>query len=171
MIKKINKYKYGFTLIEVIFYISLFAIFSIAIIDTLMTMTKSFKETAINSDIVKGSAIMERISREIKQAYSITSISANNLSFLTEGEGGALTKTVDFTLSGTNIRYLENGVFIDNLNPTNISINSVTFERPFVVSASLQTYPVKISLSISSTRDSLNRTYDFYDTVVMRGGY
>ncbi len=156
----------GYALLEAVFYVSLFAIFSIAIINSLAVMTKSFKEAAIYRDLAQGGVIMERISREVKNSKSIAAITGTNLKINTVDHDGA-NKTVEFSRSGSALRFLENDVFTDNLNSPNTLISSVSFTQ---INTNMGT-AVKIFVSVSSERDPAGRTADFYDTVVLRGDY
>lgn len=161
-----RKTKGGFSLIEVLFYIALMAILSVLVINAIITMTKSFKETTIKTELKESSAIMEKISREIKQANSISTITSTDLKLNTTDEGGAA-KTVEFLLSGTNLQYLENNVLTGNLNTPNISVTGITFTQV----STAEGQAVKVSLTVRSASDSLSRTFDFYNTLVLRGSY
>lgn len=165
MTKNIKKINSGYALLETIFYVVLLAIVSIAVINAMITMTKAFKETTIQAELTQGGNIMEKISREIRQANSINSISANSLKLNTKD--GAADKTVEFSLSGSDVRFLENDAFTGNLNTQNITIAGLTFAQIDTA----QGKAVKIFLTVRSNRDSLNRNQDFYNTVVLRGGY
>ena len=164
MIKNTKKTNAGYILLETIFYILLFAILSIAIINAMITMTKSFKETAIQAELMQSGNIMERISREIRQAYGINLISTSSLKLNTTDSVGT-NKTIEFLLSGSDIRLLENDVFIGNLNTQNITVTGLTFTQVNTVKGTA----VKISLTIKSNHDLQNRNESFYDTVVLRG--
>jgi len=166
MIKNTEKRNSGYALLEMLFYIALFSVLSFAVIDSLITMTKSFKETTIKAELMKGSNIMERISHEIRQAYGINSIGAGDLKLNTKDDAGN-NKTVEFLLSGSNVRFLENDIFTGNLNNQNITVTGLTFTQI----NTLKGTAVKIFLTIRSSHDSLNRVEDFYDTVVLRGDY
>lgn len=156
----------GYVLLETIFYVCFFAILSIAVIEALMVMGKSFKETSIQSELVLSSSIMERISREIRQANSINSISVSDLVLNTKDEAGN-SKTVQFQLSNSNILLKENGSLIGNLNVSNISISNLNFTQI----NTLKGTGIKILLSLSANNDNLGRFVDFYDTIVLRGDY
>ncbi len=156
----------GYALLETVFYIILFAILSIAVIDAMITMSRSFKETAIQAELMQGGNVMERISREVRQAYSINSISSNDLKLNTTDSAGT-NKTIEFSLSGSDIRLLDNNVFTGNLNTPNIAVTNLVFTQINTVKG----FAVKIFLTISSNHDSQNRNEDFYDTVVLRGSY
>lgn len=156
----------GYTLLETIFYIVLFAILSISVINSMIIMTKAFKETTIQAELTQGGKIMERISREIRQAYQINSINTNSLKLNTTNDAGT-NKTVEFSLSNSNVRFLENDIFIGNLNTQNIVVTNLVFTQINTTKGSA----VKIVLTVRSNNDLLNRNRDFYNTVVLRGDY
>ena len=156
----------GYSIVEILFYIAIFSAFGIILINSLVTMTKSFKQTRISWELSQSSAIIEKISREIKQAHSVNYISTSDLilgSKDTEGND----KTVQFTLSGSNIIFLENGTLIGNLNTPNISIQSLNFEKVTTAKGSA----VKFLVTIKSNNDPSSRNEDFYNTLVLRGDY
>lgn len=155
----------GYTLLEVIFYISLFVVFSIAIINSLVMMTKAFKETSVYSELAQGGNMIERISREIRNANSIAHIGADTLKLNTKE--GASDKTVEFSLSGSDVRFLENDSFVGNLNTPDVSVTALSFSQI----TTTQGTAVRVVLTVRSNRDGQNRTVDFYDTVVLRGDY
>jgi len=156
----------GYSLVELVFYVSIFAVLSIAIINSLITMTKSFKETSIQAEFTQSANIMERISREIRQAYSINTISSSSLK-LDSRDAAGVDKIIEFVLTGTNLLYYENNIFIGNLNQPNIVVSSISFTKI----ETIKSKAVKVSFSVQSVPDSFARTVNFYDTVVLRGGY
>jgi len=155
----------GYSVVELIFYIAFFAVLSLVAIEAMLTMARSFKETAIQTSLTQ-SGMMERITREIRQAYGINSIASSDLVLNTKDDNGA-DKTVEFQLSGANLKLLENNVLTGNLNPANISVTGLAFTQI----TTLHGNAIKIVLTIKSTQDSYDRTFDFYDTVVLRGAY
>ena len=167
--KKIGNFKIinkGYAILEVLFYISFFAVFSLVVINAMITMAKSFKETSIQGELMQSGVIMEKISREIRQAYDIVSVSANDLQLnTTDSDGG--NKTLEFLLSGGNIQLIENSVLAGNLNPPNIAVTDLTFTQ--IITA--ESKAVKMFLTVKSINDVLVRTFNFYDTIVLRGGY
>lgn len=162
-----KKYNKGYSLIEIIFYISIFVVLSLVVIDALVVMTKAFRENNIQSDIVSSSSIMERISREIKQANTATVNTSSDLTLMVPNQVDALVRPVRFVLSGGNIELYDNSVLIDNLNSNDVTVVDLTF------SGVLSSYSaaVRINLSVSSVHDPLGRVYDFQNTVVLRGSY
>lgn len=166
---KIENYKArerGSTLLELLFYVTFFAVLSLVVINAMIVMAKSFKEVTIHRELVGGGALMERMSREIRQSYDINSISVSNLRLNTKDDAGA-NKTVEFLLSGSNIQLLENSILTGNLNTSNLVVTGLTFTQITTASGKA----VKILLTVKSNNDIQNRTQDFYDTVVLRGNY
>ena len=155
-----------YALVELVFYIVLFAILSLLVIDAMITMAKAFKETTIQAELVESNAIMERISREIRGSYDINTISTSDLKLNTKDDAGA-NKTVEFLLSGSDIQLLENSVLTGNLNTPNITVSNLTFTQITTTAGKA----VKISLTVRSDNDAQNRSVDFYNTVTLRGSY
>ena len=160
---KLNK---GFVLLETIFYVVLFGILSVVVINSLITMTQAFQATSISAQLSQGSNIMEKITREIRQSSGINAISASSLTLDTLDDGGQ-DKTVEFLLVGTNIQLIENGKSSGNLNATNVSILDLNFTQI----TTQEGIAVKIFLEISSNDDPTSRSEKFYNTAVLRGSY
>jgi type II secretory pathway pseudopilin PulG len=156
----------GYSLIEMLFYISLVSILTIAVVSSLVVMTKAFRETSIQGDFVESASMMERISREVRQAYGINSIGASDLKLNTKDEVGT-NKTVRFVLSSSNVQLYENDVLTGNLNTSVVQVTALSFIQ---ITTPVGT-GVKIILSVRSTRDPGARVEDFYSTVVLRGDY
>ncbi|MEK7069240.1 MAG: hypothetical protein AAB945_00400 [Patescibacteria group bacterium] len=156
----------GYAIVELLFYISIFAILILVVINAMIMMTRSFKETTVNAELIGSSSIMERMSREVKQASSISSISANSVVLNTKDLAGN-PKTVGFSLSGSNIALSENGNSLGNLNTPNISVSALSF----IEITTTMGKAIKMSLTLHSTNDVIGRNIDFYNTSVLRGSY
>jgi len=165
MPRKIKKNK-GFSPIELIFYIALFTALSLVIIDAMLVMVKTFRETTINTELVQGANVMERITREIRSADSISSISSTDLLLNTTDESNNA-KTLEFRQNGNNLELLENGSSVGFLNTPNLTVSSLTFTQ---ITTTVGT-GVKVSFNLTTTRYGSTRTEPFYSTVVLRGDY
>lgn len=163
---KIKNYRRGYAILELLFYIAFFAVFSLITINAMIAMAESFKETSVQGELVQSGIIMEKISREIRQAYGVSSISVGDLNLDATDSAGA-NKTVEFLLSGSNIQLLENGVLTGNLNTPKIAVTGLTFTQITTTKGKA----VKIFFTVRSVNDALARTFDFYDTIVLRGSY
>ncbi len=166
MNKKYYKKNSGYAVLEILLYILLFAVLSIAVINSIIVMTRSFKEVQINRDLIEGATLMERISREIRHTESIVSIDNTNIKVNSKDENN-ISQTITFALSGGNILYSKNDIFVDNLNSSDVVVSDLIFTS--IGSPSVNA--IKIHFGVSSLNDSFNRVEDFYNTVVFRGMY
>lgn len=164
-IRKTTK-REGYAILELLFYIAFFSLLSLVVINAMITMAQAFKETETQTELLRSGSIMERISREIRSAESINTISASDLKLNTTDSAGTA-KTVEFLLSDATIQLLENNVLTGNLNSLNITVSGLTFTEITTVNGKA----VKIILTVQSVNDKYNRSVDFYDTVVLRGVY
>ncbi len=151
---------------ELIFYIALFGTLSLLVINGLMSMTTSFRETMIQREISNSAGILERISRDIRQANDITTISEDSIILSTTDQAGD-PKTVQFSLNGNNVELRENNILIGNLNTPNIEVGALSFTEL----TTTRGRAVRIFMAISSTKDIHEREYYFYNTIVLRGSY
>ena len=126
---KIKKTNGGYTLVEALFYIVLFAMLSTVVINSIITMMKSFKEVSIQKQITQGGEMMERISREIRQAHKVNALDlASDLKLDTKDDAG-VDKLVEFVLANSNVRLLENNNYSGDLNSPNIEVINLTFNK------------------------------------------
>ena len=156
----------GYAILEILFYISFFVILSIVVIEAMITMSRSFRATSIEADFVESAGVMERITREIRGAEGISSISTSTLLLNTTNEAGA-PRTVQFALSGSNVTLTEDGALTGNLNTPSVAVTALTFTQINTAEGA----GVKVVLSLRSVNDSSGRVETFYDTVVLRGNY
>lgn len=156
------KTKQGYAVLELLFYIAFFVVLSLVAIEAMITMAKSFKETSIYAELIQGGNIIERMSREIRQASSINSISANNLTFNT-----GVSNTMEFKFISPDIQLWDNGSNIGNLNSPNIAVTALTFTQITTAKGKA----VKVFFTLRDNNDALGRLENFYDTITLRGSY
>lgn len=174
MIKNIKKNhclgetrKDGYAILELVFYIALFVVISLVVINAMITMGRSFRETSIQAGLAQAGNIMERISREIRASYDIDVASTSTDLKLKTTDGTGALKTEELLFSSPNVQLIENNVLTGNLNTPNIVVMALTFTQITTVKSKA----VKIVLTIKSANDVSGRTENFYDTVVLRGVY
>ncbi len=165
-------YKKGNTLIEMLVYISIFAVLSITIVNVLVTMMKSFSEVQAYRDLAEASTVsLERITREIKGATSVDvanstfNVSPGVLQLNTTDSGGTA-KTVKFDISSNQLRLTENGVVTGNIVGGNISVNSLVFRNITTNKGNA----IRIEMTMQNTRDR-TISKDFYSTAIIKGAY
>lgn len=168
MIKEQIKNNKGFSLIETLFYMSIFVVLSIVVINSLIVMVKSFSETSAQADFVQSANILERMSREIRQATSVASLASpyNDLT-LNSTDSSGVAKTVEFKLLSNNLQLKENGTLTGNLNAPNIHVTSLTFTQITTAKGKA----IRIQMSVQDTKDRSSRTVSFYDTIELRKSY
>ena len=155
----------GESIIETLFYIALFVILSIVIINAIMVMMKSFKQTAYERELTQSGEIMETISRDIKGAYSISNTSTSTDLILNMNSSG--TQTIEFNFTAPNIVFKQNGTTTGNLNAPDISVSNLSFTKI----STIQSNAVKVVFSVKPNEYPHNDVETFYDTAVLRGGY
>ncbi|MFA6353790.1 MAG: hypothetical protein WCW93_02575 [Candidatus Paceibacterota bacterium] len=167
MIKINKKNKNGYAVLELLFYISFFVVLSLVVISSMITMARAFRETVMYAELVQSGDIMERMSREIRAAYDIDPASTNNDLKLNTKDSDGVDKTMEFKFLDSNLQFLENDVFIGNLNTPNIVITAINFTQITTTKGKA----IRIILTVRSVADSSGNTQDFYDTIVLRGNY
>lgn len=157
-------------MIELLFYIAIFTVLFLVVINSLIFMTRSFRETVVNTDLTQSTGIMERISREIRNGEVISAISSTSLTLGPSDAAAVVTASsgIQFTLSGSNIVvYDGRGTLVGNLNSPNISVTALNFSQI----TTTQGTAVKIFMTVKSNHYGSVRTENFYDTIVLRGDY
>ena len=166
MRRRIKKTNTGYSLVETIFYVSLFAILSIILLDAMMMMTGLFMKTMTSGDIVQGSTIMENISRELRQANDF-SFAPNVLTVSTKDSSNNA-KTIVYTFSNSNLQITDSALGnLGNLNTPNVSVTSFNI-TPINTSKGKA---AKIDLAIKSNREVVSNTENFENTIILRGSY
>lgn len=175
--KKLNK---GYSMLELVFYIAIFSITALLVLNSILAMVSSFKENKAHNNLIQNSKIIEKISREIRNSESVNTISSSSLK-LNNKDGAGNPRTSTFTLSGNDLNFYENDVLVGVLNPDNISVTSLTFTSvafvrgDSVYSAAeivpLNSAAIKITLTLEVNSFGVIKSKTFYNTVVLRDSY
>ena len=180
-ILKIIKREKGFSIIEIIIYLAIFAFVSIFVVNSLIVSMSSFSSTHTNHLLMEsGLSSMDRISREIRQASSVdigNSSLGVNPGILqlntTDGAGKVIAvkikKETDLSLNIYKSVYTSpiNLVLVGNLLNSSIVIDNLIFRRIDTVAGE----GVKIEMTLRDSKSKNNKTEKFYDTVILRGSY
>lgn len=162
----------GFTIVELLVYVFLLALVSLVVINTLITMTRSFAESRSNRDLLDaGTTAMERMSREVRGALSVdTGNSAFDSSpGVLQLNGSGTVKVIKFSVSGSpaQLQLTEDGTVTGALTNPNVAVTSLIFRN--ITTA--QSSAIKIEMTLQDQRGTNGRTENFYDTVILRGAY
>ena len=117
----------GFTLVETLIYVVLFAILSVFLLNTLLIMLRSYTEVRVNDDILDAAHVsMERMTREIRGSISIGTATSGTLLLNTTNSGGtAITEQFDVASSTLEFKY--NGTTEGNLTGAHVLVTSLIF--------------------------------------------
>ncbi len=169
---KKNKQK-GYSLVEMIVYLAIFTIMSVAVINSFIVVMSSFNSTRTNRDLLEsGSTALERISREIRQANNIdianSTIGSNpGVLQLNSTDSADTALVVRFITSNGALNLYQGGVLIDNLLGQNISVTNLIFRR---ISTTVGE-AVKIEMTLQDTKSKNLTTVNFYNTIILRNKY
>lgn len=170
MMKLFTKRNKGYSLIEILFYISILGVLSLVVINSLIVMAKSFKETAMNRDFMQAANMVERISRDIRRANGAlgTEVEADYLKLIITENSPQVYNPTEFRLVGSDIQVFEDDVFVGNLNSPNLSVSDLSF----YVIGTTEGAAIKFFFTVRPTsKYDFVGAETFYDTVVLRGGY
>lgn len=164
-IKK-NKYSIGFTLIETVVYVSLFTLISIGVLSSISISSKIYRTARVNNLITQsGNTAMERITRSIRSASSVTANSAFGTSLgVLEllNPDGSVTKIY---ISNGAVVMNENGTLSGNLTNQNLSVPSLFFYQISTPNGTA----IKTDLLVSYTKTGVVKK--FQTTTILRNSY
>lgn len=165
-IKKHISTRSGYAVLELLFYISFFILLSLVVIDAMITMAKSFRETEIYTDLIQSSTIMEKITRDLRQANDF-SFTSGILVINTKDDAGS-PKTITYTYANPNIQITDSVLGnLGNLNAPNITVTNFNVTTTTTTMGKAAT----ILLVVKDNNDASGREVDFNDTIVLRGDY
>ena len=157
--------KTGFSLIEMVVYVAIAAGILTASVNSISVLMKSFNNARVTSKINNSAeAAMERMTREIRTAYSINPASVfgsspGRLKLDTYDEAGATT-TADFYLDNGTLKLSEGGGTANPLTLNGISVSNLIF---YQMANSTTSKAVKVEMIINGK--------NFYDTAILRNSY
>lgn len=162
----------GYSIIEIIVYLAIFTALSILVLNSFIAILNSFNTTNMNRKLLEsGSVIMERMSREIRQSQSIDvahSSFGSNPGIL-QLNGASTSENSKFAIVGQSLNLYEGtGLsLMGNMLAQNVSVTNLIFRRISTTNSEA----VKIEMTLQYSRGQSTKTANFYDTIVLRGGY
>ncbi|MEK7585745.1 MAG: hypothetical protein AAB477_00725 [Patescibacteria group bacterium] len=168
-----KKYKSGYSIAEIIVYLAVFTLLSITVINSFIVVLGSYNNTRTNRDLLEsGSAVIERVSREIRQAKNIdvvnsTLASSPGVLQLNSTTSGGTAMVIKFSVTSGALNLYQDGTLIGNLLGQNVSATALIFRRIVTTNGEA----VKIELTLQDTRSKTSLSANFYDTIILRGAY
>jgi len=165
----------AFTLIESIIYICIFALILIALVQTIISVNKSYGAIKSNQAIeISASDSLNRMSRDIRNATSIIigasstfGISPGKLA-LSSKDGAGVVRTVEYYVDGANmLQVKENGISVGKLTSSSTPISNLIFTKIDTGNSSA----IKIDMSLQVQKNKATTTESFHSSYVLRGSY
>jgi uncharacterized protein involved in exopolysaccharide biosynthesis len=156
----------GYAVLELLFYISFFVLLSFVVINAMIVMAKSFRETEIYTGLIQSSTMMEKISRELRQADDFSF--ASGVLVVNTKDDSNNPKTITYTYASPNIQVSDSVLgSLGNLNASNIAVINFSF-TPITTARGKAAV---ILLTVKDNDDASEREVDFNNTIVLRGDY
>lgn len=165
-----TKFTKGYTLIEMVIYVSLLTVIFVLSVNMLLSFSNSYR-TLSALRVAEHSALdaMERISRDI---HSATSVDSGN-STLGTSPGVLTLITTSNSVSTTTKFYIQNGVL-------KVDVNGVYFGPLTLISASTTSLTfgllsntggnaVKVDMTVEATIGTVTKSKTYHTTVILRG--
>jgi type II secretory pathway component PulJ len=167
---KLKFYNKGFSLVEMLVYISVLTIIFVVIVETLLSFTSSYHRlAALRSLDHTATDSLERVTRDIRNA---TSIDAVNSVF--GGTAGALSvvatqnsisTTTKFYLASQALDVNVNGTLVGPLTNTNVAVTALTFTSL----TSTNSTAVKVDMTLAATDGPLTVSKIYHSTIILKG--
>lgn len=158
--KKIAKNK-GVSLIEILFYLSIFVVVSLVSINAMISLTKVLRVATINNELVEGGFVLETIVKTANDS-SNASVETENEFILYKSSG----EENKFIFSGKDVFLYTDDVLIGKLNPAHIDVNSFGVE----VINSPRGKALKTSINFNH-KSNPSKTENLHSTVLLQGIY
>lgn len=165
-------YNKGFTIVELLVYMAVFAFISILVINMFLSISRAFVEIKANHELAQSSsAVLERMTREIKWANGIDGASTLGTSpsvlILNGTDSSGSARVATFNVSSSKVNFTENATSFGSLLTNNVTASNFMVRQITTTISSA----VRIEVTLTFTRGSIVRTENFYTTVALRGGY
>jgi type II secretory pathway pseudopilin PulG len=161
--KKITSQQKGYSLIEMIVYVTLISVIFLLIVNTLLSFSSSYRQLEANR-LLEHTAIdtLERLSRDIRNANTITVNGTGDIT-LTQSTGSISTTTRIYLQSG-DVKLDINGTYFGPLCVRNSQVTNLTF----TLATSSEANAVKIDMTVQASSGSVIRTKQFHSTVIAK---
>ena len=162
----------GVSLVEMLVYIGLLVLLLSAVISVVVLIMQSYGGVQNRRQaIVAGEMVMERMTREIRQATttdatSVFGSSPGDLKLYTTDSSGAAT-TLEIVDTGSDVQIKEAGGAGVSLLPSGTTATSLQFNK--ITTA--KSVGIKIVLTLQAGSGAQAYSATFYDTVGLRGSY
>lgn len=170
LIRLPQRNKKGFTVVEVILYVSILVVLMVVIVSSVLKMTEYLREVKkYNETRRSGSLAMERMIREIRLMDRVVVASSTlGSSPATIGLLGPNNTSLLLQLTGAStIQMTKNGSTTEILSSQNVTISNFIFR----MTNTAKSTGVKIELTLTSEGGGAQKSQNFFGSVVLRSSY
>ena len=163
-----TNYSKGYSVVELVIYVTLFILISVVVIQSLIFVMKTYANARSFRTLQQnGELVMERITREIRQANTVSvagSVFGSSPGTLTISgtDSGGTPYTDVFSVASGALQLAVNGV-ISNLSSSEVTVSNLTFWNISTAGSEA----VRVQLSLTTTNIPVV-TKSFYTTVILR---
>jgi len=160
--------KKGYSIVEIMVYLAIFTALSILVINSFLVILSSFNTTNMNRKLLESGVVsMERISREIRQAKSVDASSTQTILVLNSHDNLGVAMTIKFINENGELNLYKDNTLQGNLLGDNLSVTNLMFSRI----TTTESEAVKIKITLQYSGEHKTKSENFYNTIVLRGGY
>lgn len=163
----------GFSLVEMLFYVALLSLALVAVMQTIVVVTRSYTVLRAAQHIEQESAAaLERMLREARDAHNTADAGSTfgahpGRLFLNTTSGSGSARTVEFYLDSGKLALKEDGAMTGFLTSSTTNIQNLVFRKI----TTTRSQGVKIELTMQSGVGHAARSENFYGTAVLRDSY
>lgn len=168
-----HKHKKGFSLVEMIVYVSLLALFLVLVVELIVVMSTSYRKLTLARTIAQAGVVsMERITREIRTATDVDLLqstldaSPGRIRLYTTNESG-FTQIISFALEDGRVNVYENDLFAGSLTSSKASTTALLFG----LYDNGRSKAVSIDMTLEASKGEELRTESFRTTVELRNSF
>ena len=160
----------GFSLIEMLIYVTLLSLLMGVIASTMFSITRSYKEASYSRVLEStGLHVMDRLTREIKNADSVdlvsSTFSSNPSRILLNGtDTTGVAYTTEFFVENSVLKIKENGVLSGQITPDGVDVDSFVLRYIDTDTAD----GIKIELRLETGTSTDTNVENFYSTASLR---
>ncbi len=167
----------GFSLLETVVYVTLLAILSISVVNTIIVTVKATPSLKVTQNINYSSGlVMDRLTREIRTAYDIDLVnstfdaSLGRLTLKTTQTDETLT-TIEFYISNGVLNVKEAGIDQGSLISQDTQIKNLIFRQVNTNNSKAVKIELEIESKLGQLPQNKQKSATFYNTVILRGSY
>lgn len=163
----------GFSLIEMIVYISLLTVIMVSVVNMLLVMSRANSFYKVSRHIQSSAVFaLDRIVRDIRNAQSVDLIGSTlgaspGVLILNTTQATGTPEIIQFYVSAGALRVKQDGGDIGPLTLSDVSVQNLVFRH---INTGIS-QAVKVELTLSSGAGSFARSANFYATAVLRDSY